>query len=166
VIQIDVHPAGENLTNTTRTLPMPVHIHPMYASCGRSPYVATFHESSIASDGSSCSRELVLPVQPPAWLSNSQVIVYFSPKPASEAVGESQHLLTTCYLVYWAHKHQHAIDTFNTCSWVPTPRSLTDTGGGYHIETSEQPQHSPRPSRSSVPLISLMALPSLHFFQP
>jgi hypothetical protein len=30
--------------------------------------------------------------------------------------------------------HQHAIGTFNTCSRVPTPRSLTDTGGGYHIE--------------------------------
>jgi hypothetical protein len=34
VIQIDVHPAGENLTNTTRTLPTPVHIRPVYASCG------------------------------------------------------------------------------------------------------------------------------------
>jgi hypothetical protein len=33
--------------------------------------------------------------------------------------------------------HLHVIGTFNTCSRVPTPRSLTDTGGGYHIETSE-----------------------------
>jgi hypothetical protein len=30
--------------------------------------------------------------------------------------------------------HRHAIDTFNTYSLVPTPRSLIDTGGGYHIE--------------------------------
>jgi hypothetical protein len=30
--------------------------------------------------------------------------------------------------------HWHAIGTFNTCSRVPTPQSLTDTGGGYHIE--------------------------------
>jgi hypothetical protein len=30
--------------------------------------------------------------------------------------------------------HRHAIGTFNTCSRVPTLRSLTDTGGGYHIE--------------------------------
>jgi hypothetical protein len=29
--------------------------------------------------------------------------------------------------------HRYTIDTFNTCSRVPTPRSLTDTGGGYHI---------------------------------
>jgi hypothetical protein len=42
VIQIDVHPAGENPTNTTRTLPTPVHVCPMYASCGWSPYVVTF----------------------------------------------------------------------------------------------------------------------------
>jgi hypothetical protein len=27
---------------------------------------------------------------------------------------------------------QHAIGTFNTCSWGPTHRSLTDTGGGYN----------------------------------
>jgi hypothetical protein len=43
-IRIDVHPAGENLTNTTRTLPTPVHVRPAYTSFGRSPYVATFHE--------------------------------------------------------------------------------------------------------------------------
>jgi hypothetical protein len=30
--------------------------------------------------------------------------------------------------------HRHAVDTFNTCSWVPTPRSLTDIDEGYHIE--------------------------------
>jgi hypothetical protein len=42
-IWIDVHPARENPTNMTRMLPTPVHVHPTYASCGRSPYVATFH---------------------------------------------------------------------------------------------------------------------------
>jgi hypothetical protein len=30
--------------------------------------------------------------------------------------------------------HRHAIGTFNTCSRVPTPQSITNTGGGYHIE--------------------------------
>jgi hypothetical protein len=52
--------------------------------------------------------------------------------------------------------HRHAIDTFNTCSRVPTPRSLTDTGGGYHIETSKSPQHSSHPSLPSVPLVLLI----------
>jgi hypothetical protein len=56
-IQIDVHSAGENLTNTTRTLPMSVHVHPVYASCGQSPYMATFHESLTDLDRSHCSRE-------------------------------------------------------------------------------------------------------------
>jgi hypothetical protein len=75
--------------------------------------------------------------QPPARLSNSRVTVCFSSKPTSEALGERQHLLTICYLIYWTHKHQHAISTFNTYSRVPTPWSLTDTGEGYHTETSK-----------------------------
>jgi hypothetical protein len=29
------------------------------------------------------------------------------------------------------------IGIFNTCSQVPTPRSLTNTGEGYHIENLE-----------------------------
>jgi hypothetical protein len=46
MIQIDVHPAGENPMNMTCTLPTPVHVRPVYSSYRRSPYVATFHESS------------------------------------------------------------------------------------------------------------------------
>jgi hypothetical protein len=34
----------------TRTLFTPVHVHLTYASCGRFPYVVTFHESSIELD--------------------------------------------------------------------------------------------------------------------
>jgi hypothetical protein len=37
VIQIDVHPAGENLINMTRTLPMPVQVRHTYVSYERSP---------------------------------------------------------------------------------------------------------------------------------
>jgi hypothetical protein len=50
-IRIDVHPAGENPTNMTRTLPTPVHVRPAYASYGWSPYVATFHEPPTELDG-------------------------------------------------------------------------------------------------------------------
>jgi hypothetical protein len=57
VIRIDVHPAGENSTNTTRTLPTPVHARLVYASCGWFPYVATFHEVSIDLDRCHYSRE-------------------------------------------------------------------------------------------------------------
>jgi hypothetical protein len=34
VIRINVHCAAENLIHPIRTLPTPVHVHPMYASCG------------------------------------------------------------------------------------------------------------------------------------
>jgi hypothetical protein len=45
-------------------------------------------------------------------------------------------------LAKWLHSyisllgpyHQHEIGTFDTCSRVPTPRSLIDTGEGNHIE--------------------------------
>jgi hypothetical protein len=42
-------------------IPMLVHVRPAYASCGRSPYVATFRESSTGLDGytapeKKCSR--------------------------------------------------------------------------------------------------------------
>jgi hypothetical protein len=50
-IRIDVYPAGENPTNTTRTLPTPAHVRMTYASCGWSPYVATFHEPPTELDG-------------------------------------------------------------------------------------------------------------------
>jgi hypothetical protein len=43
VIRIDVHSTGENLTNTPRTLPTPVHARPAYAFCGQPLYVTTFH---------------------------------------------------------------------------------------------------------------------------
>jgi hypothetical protein len=51
--------------------------------------------------------------------------------------------------------HRYAIGAFKTCSWVPTPRSLTDTGGGYDTKILKWPQHSPRPSLLSVPLVPL-----------
>jgi hypothetical protein len=50
----------------TRTLPTPVHVRPTYASCGRSPYVATFREAPTDLDRSLCSREKGLPTQSPA----------------------------------------------------------------------------------------------------
>jgi hypothetical protein len=43
VIRIDVHPTGENPTNTPCTLSTPVHTCPAYAFYGQSPYVTTFN---------------------------------------------------------------------------------------------------------------------------
>jgi hypothetical protein len=42
VIRIDVHPAGENPTNTSYTLPTPVKARPVYAFCGQSLYMTIF----------------------------------------------------------------------------------------------------------------------------
>jgi hypothetical protein len=58
----------------------------------------------------------------------------FSPKTAIEAVRLSQTSIDNMLLGLSGPYHRHAIGMFNTCSWVPTPQSLTDTGRGYHIE--------------------------------
>jgi hypothetical protein len=58
----------------------------------------------------------------------------FSPNTAIEAVRLSQAHVDGRILGLPGPYHRHAIGTFNTCSWVPTPRSLTDTGRGYHKE--------------------------------
>jgi hypothetical protein len=50
---------------------------------------------------------------------------------------ESQTSIDSRLLGLLGPYHWLAIGTFNTCSWVPTPRSLTDTGRGYHIENLE-----------------------------
>jgi hypothetical protein len=50
---------------------------------------------------------------------------------------------------------------FNTCSRVPTPRPLTDTGECYHIENLRIATTLSHPSLLRVPLIPLMAPPGL-----
>jgi hypothetical protein len=87
-IQIDVHHAGENPTNMPLMLSTPVHVCLTYASCGESPYVATFHESST---------ELSMPTAPEKKGSRHNPqragwpicgsIPSFSPEPTNEAVG-------------------------------------------------------------------------------
>jgi hypothetical protein len=78
-IRINVHPAEENPTNVPCTLFTPVHILSMYASCGWSPYMVTFHTDPTELDRftapeKKCSR-LHLPARlsglwdPPQFLS-------------------------------------------------------------------------------------------------
>jgi hypothetical protein len=69
----------------------------------------------------------------PGWVARGTHI-NFSPKTAIEAVGLSQAHVDSRLLGLPRSYHRHAIGTFNTCTWVPTSRSLNDTGGGYHIE--------------------------------
>jgi hypothetical protein len=58
----------------------------------------------------------------------------FSPNTAIKAVHLSQASVGGKLLGLSGPYHRHVIGTFNTCLWVSTPRSLTDTGGGYDIE--------------------------------
>jgi hypothetical protein len=88
---VHIHPAystGENPTNTTRMLPTPVHVHPAYASCGRSPYVATFHESSTELSRPT-APEKKSPQHNPQYTGWSICgsVPSFSPEPANQAVG-------------------------------------------------------------------------------
>jgi hypothetical protein len=156
VIWIDVHPAGENLINTTRTLPTSVHVCSVYASYGQSPYMATFHESPtelsrVTAPEKKGSRHNPQHASwPIRWF-----IPNFTPEPTLKQWGQSQVSVDGRLLGLPTPYHQYAIGTFNTCSRVPTPRSLTDAGGGYHTETSEKPHQFAHPSLPSIPLVPL-----------
>jgi hypothetical protein len=69
----------------------------------------------------------------PGWVVHGTWLS-FCPKTAIEAVVLSQAPVDDPLLGLPGPYHRHAIGTFNTCSRVPTPRSLIDTGGGYHKE--------------------------------
>jgi hypothetical protein len=69
----------------------------------------------------------------PDWVTHGTRLS-FSPKIVTEAVGLSQAHVDSWLLGLPSPYHRHVIGTFNTCSRVPTTRSLIDTGGGYHIE--------------------------------
>jgi hypothetical protein len=71
----------------TRTVPTPVHIRLTYASCGRSPYVATFRETLTDLDRSHCSWKKRLPTQSTVRRLTDPWVQSFSPEPANEAGG-------------------------------------------------------------------------------
>jgi hypothetical protein len=89
----------------------------------------------------------------------------FSPEPANEAGGVSQVSDDDQLLGLPSLYHRHAIGTFNTCSWGPTERSLTNPGEGYNLGGAGFPHsHSPTIPTSYLPF-PLVAPPGLHFNQ-
>jgi hypothetical protein len=76
------------------------------------------------------------------WLIRGSV-PSFSPKSANEAVDLSQTSVDDKLLGLLGPYHQHAIDTFDTCSRGPTHRSLTDTGRGYNLTGASLPTPLP-----------------------
>jgi hypothetical protein len=151
VIRIDVHPAGGNPTNMPRTLPTPVHVRPAYTFCGQSSYVVTFYESLT---------ELSKPTTPKKKSSRHNRFESLDrstgPYPVSlpsqpmKQWRQSQASIDGRLLGLLGPYHQHATDTFNTCSRRSTHRSLTDIGRGYNLRGVGLPHTTHRPSQPVV----------------
>jgi hypothetical protein len=87
----------------------------------------------------------------------------FPPEPANEAGGVSQAPDGDQLLGLPGPYHRHAIGTFNTCSWGPTERSLTDTGGGYNLGGAGLPHTYSLTFPTSCLHFPLVAPPGLQF---
>jgi hypothetical protein len=101
----------------------------------------------------------VLLTPSPSRLSEPWVPHSFPPLPSIEAVGKSQQSVDIRLLGSYL---QYATNTFNTCSWMPTHRSLTNTDGGYNLGGAGFPHHTHCPSRTTVLRFPLMAPSGLH----
>jgi hypothetical protein len=105
----------------------------------------------------------------PGWVAH-ETHLNFSSNTAIGSVGLSQASINSRLLGLPHPYQQHVIGTFNTCSWIPTPQSLTDTGGTYHIgnlkiattlspsfpfEGSTDPPNDPLGLRLSIQYLSI-----------
>jgi hypothetical protein len=162
VIRINVHPAGKNPTNKTHTLLTPVHVRFLRTV----PVHGNLPRATDMVGRSHCSREKGLTTQSPARrLIDPRVRTQFLSRANQWSSGESQTFINSKLLGLPDPYHRHAIGTFNTCSWGPIKRSLTDTGGGYNLEGVGLPHtHSLTFPTSCLPF-SLVAPPGLQFNQ-
>jgi hypothetical protein len=85
----------------------------------------------------------------PDWVAHGTRL-NFSPNTATEVVGLSQAPMDGPLLGLPGPYHQHAIGTFNTCSWALTHRSLIDTGVDYNLEGAGFPHTTLWPSQPVV----------------
>jgi hypothetical protein len=121
----------------------------IHNSCGQR--IATFRIVVNRFEQIHCSREERLPTQPTArWLTVCGSIPSSSPITVNDAVGKRQASIDNRLLGLPSSYLQHAIDTFNTCSWVPTPRSLNNTGKGYNLGGDGFPHITPRPFQPTI----------------
>jgi hypothetical protein len=139
-----------------------------YASCGQSPYVATFRESSTELDKVTAPEKKGSRHNPQHadWPIRGSV-PSFSPKPANEAVEKAKISINSRLLGLPGLYHWHAISTFNTCSrgGGATYWFLTNTGRGYNLGGVGFPHiHSPTFPMSCLPF-PLVASSGLHFNQ-
>jgi hypothetical protein len=150
-IRIDIHPAGEYPAN------MPHVFHAQSADGLRHTYLMWSTHSNFPYGHQQIWTYPLHPRKktpdtihntPPTDRSTGRPS--FSPTTAHGAVGKSQTSVDIRLLGLSDLYHWHAIDTFNTCSRGSTHRSLTDTGGGYNLESSGLPHTTPWPSQPVV----------------
>jgi hypothetical protein len=164
VIRIDVHPAVENPTNTPHTLPTPVHACPMYAFCGQSPYVTTFHWLPRSQNTHLHPEEILAPkdrlVRPSSWVAS------FLLPCDSPGVGERGFSPMATQLHQLTGPITPACDRYVQYLFTgSTERSLTDTARGYNFGGAGLPHtHSPTFPTSCL-RFPLKAPPGLHFNQ-
>jgi hypothetical protein len=109
--------------------------HDTYASCGRSPYVATFRGTPTDLDRSHCSREKGFLTQSIARrLTDPRVRTQLLSWASQWSRGISQAPDGDQLLGLSDTYHRHAIGTFNTYSRGSTERSLIDTGEATTLE--------------------------------
>jgi hypothetical protein len=115
---------------------------------------------------SHCYWEKELPTQSPACRpTDPWVRTQFLSRAHQWSSGESQTPINNKLLGLPGPYYRHVIGTFNTCSWGPTERSLTNTGRGYNLEGAGLPHtHSLTFPTNCLPF-PLVAPPGLHFNQ-
>jgi hypothetical protein len=114
---------------------------------------------------SHCSREKGLPTQSTACrLTGPWVRTQFLSRVNQWSSEESQTSIDSRLLALLGPYHRHAIGTFNTCSWGPTHRFLTDTGGGYRLEGAGFSHTTPWPFHPVISTLHLRASSGLRLF--
>jgi hypothetical protein len=148
---------GKPNQNTTR-FPHSVHVWPSTIRISHGPHIATFHEV-INNDGQShCSREKWLLTQSTVRrLTNPRVRTQFLSWASHWSSGGKATLCWRQATRLIGPIYQYAIGTFNTCSWGPTHRSLTNTGGGYNLGGAGFSHTIPRPFHLAVSTLHLRA---------
>jgi hypothetical protein len=102
------------------------------------PILSNLSRVAVRVGQSHCSQENGLLTQSTARrLTDLRVRTQFLSRANQWSSGESQTYVDCKLLGILGPYHRHAISTFNTFLQVPTPRSLTDTGRGYHTEALE-----------------------------
>jgi hypothetical protein len=144
-------PYRGNLIHMTHTLPMPLHVCHSYASCGRGPYVATFHAYSTKLDRFTAPKKKYSWLHLSAQLSGPWDLPQFSPNHNHWNSALKPNICWwTCYIGLLGPYHQYVISTFNICSRGPTHRSLTDIGWGYNLGGDGLLHHIPQPSQPTI----------------